>query len=255
MLRSFILGTFAMVFLGPVAEAQTCGSYTYTLTNGQTADAAQVMGNFNSILNCANNNLAPLANPHFTGAVGIGTNAPSGSLSVQGSITQLAAGNNLFTTDANLIFGDWYSGRPSDNTWQQLYWNHSGPYFAFTASVSAPSFIQPSDERLKTDVHTISNALGLISRLRGVQFRWRRPEDRQLANNLTLPEGQTQLGFIAQEVAAVVPEAVVAPKAGSKELYGLKEANLIPILVEAVKEQQAQLDALRARLAAPNSGK
>ena len=41
-----------------VAHAANCSTYPYTLTNGQTADATQVMANFNTILGCANNNLA-----------------------------------------------------------------------------------------------------------------------------------------------------------------------------------------------------
>ncbi len=40
------------------AHAANCSSYPYTLTNGQTADATQVMANFNSILACGNSNLA-----------------------------------------------------------------------------------------------------------------------------------------------------------------------------------------------------
>jgi len=40
------------------ARAANCSSYSFTLTNGQVADATQVMANFNNILSCANNNLA-----------------------------------------------------------------------------------------------------------------------------------------------------------------------------------------------------
>lgn len=40
------------------ARAANCSTYPYTLTNGQVADATQVMANFNSILSCANANLA-----------------------------------------------------------------------------------------------------------------------------------------------------------------------------------------------------
>jgi hypothetical protein len=44
------------LFSGP-AVAQICASFPYTLTNGTTADASQVMANFNNVLNCANTNI------------------------------------------------------------------------------------------------------------------------------------------------------------------------------------------------------
>jgi len=50
---------------------------------------------------------------------------------------------------------------------------------------------------------------------------------------------QAELGFIAQEVEKVAPEAVTAPKKGASDLYSLKESELVPFLIEAVKEQQA----------------
>lgn len=68
----------AILLCAPFAAwAQTCPGYSYVLTNGQVADANQVMANFNTIMNCANNNLAPLSsltglaplnNPNLTGA-------------------------------------------------------------------------------------------------------------------------------------------------------------------------------------------
>lgn len=50
--------TFALIFLlmgGRHAFADNCSAYPYTLTNGTTADANQVMANFNSVLSCGNN--------------------------------------------------------------------------------------------------------------------------------------------------------------------------------------------------------
>jgi hypothetical protein len=270
MLKPALFGFVAMLCLANTALAQTCPSYTYTLSNGQTADANQVMANFNSILNCANNSLAPLANPHFTGSVGIGTTTPAGSLSVVGQITQLDANANLSNSDANLIFGDWYNGRPNDGTWQQFYWSHtaqsfflgaatsiagtlgvqmSSPTYTFQVNGSAAgntAWTNLSDARLKTNVEEISGALDMVTHLRGVRFQWRQPAKGEIGADLKLPQGTTQIGFIAQEVQSVVPEAVVAPKAGSNGLYGLKEADLVPVLVEAIKEQQAEISKLEA---------
>lgn len=52
-----LLGGFAALDPAP-ALAANCPGFTYTLTNGTVADANQVMSNFNTLLNCANNNLA-----------------------------------------------------------------------------------------------------------------------------------------------------------------------------------------------------
>lgn len=57
MKRLLIALGFLLAFASP-AFASNCPSFTYTLTNGQTADANQVMANFNTLLNCSNNNLA-----------------------------------------------------------------------------------------------------------------------------------------------------------------------------------------------------
>ncbi|MDI1285735.1 MAG: tail fiber domain-containing protein [Reyranella sp.] len=125
------------------------------------------------------------------------------------------------------------------------------PTPARTFDVNGPAggtqaWISPSDARLKMDVRQIPEALELVKRLRGVRYRWRLAGDREAGKTLNLPTEETQIGFIAQEVAAVVPEAVVVPEKGMHDaVYGLKETHLLPILVEAIKEQQAQIESLR----------
>lgn len=74
-----------------VAEAQTCPSYPSTLTNGTTADANAVMGNFNSISNCVNNSVVG-ASSVSGGNVGIGTTTPAQKLSVAGTIQSTTGG-------------------------------------------------------------------------------------------------------------------------------------------------------------------
>lgn len=56
------------------ALASNCPAFTYTLTNGTTADANQVMSNFNTLLNCSNNSLAHnAANSDITSLTGLTT--------------------------------------------------------------------------------------------------------------------------------------------------------------------------------------
>ena len=108
-----------------------------------------------------------------------------------------------------------------------------------------------SDKRLKCNVLTISCAIDRIKAIRGVEFEW----DRNYisSNNLTFDpseKGKT-LGFIAQELGKVIPTAEVeAPfeknidrKASWEEKYKTtKPEKVIPLLVEATKEQQCTIE-------------
>jgi hypothetical protein len=89
-----------------------------------------------------------------------------------------------------------------------------------------------------------------VEQLRGVRFEWRSVDERTIGKDIKLPIGQPQIGMIAQEVARVAPEVVSAPGKAATGAYSLNEANLVPLLIEAVKEQQAQIEQLRAELAA-----
>ncbi len=92
-----------------------------------------------------------------------------------------------------------------------------------------------SDERLKRDIEEIDNALEKISRLQGVYFSWKDTEHH--------PKGR-QVGMIAQDVKEIVPEAVDT----KGQYYSMATASLVPLLVEAIKEQQEQIEALKAQL-------
>ncbi|OFX82274.1 MAG: hypothetical protein A2W99_09460 [Bacteroidetes bacterium GWF2_33_16] len=88
-----------------------------------------------------------------------------------------------------------------------------------------------SDIRLKENVTTLSNGLNKVLQLRGVNFNWKSDE------NTT-----TKIGFIAQEVQKVLPELVfVNPTDG---YFGVNYAEMTAVLVEAVKEQQNQIEKL-----------
>ena len=97
--------------------------------------------------------------------------------------------------------------------------------------VKARSFITYSDAALKTNVETVTNAMDMIQGLRGVSY--------------DLKEGgKREFGFIAQEVNTVVPE-VVSTK---NNMMGIDYTRITSLLVEAVKTQQAQIEALKNKL-------
>ena len=109
----------------------------------------------------------------------------------------------------------------------------------FSGTVTAGGILLISDARYKTNVQPIPNALDSILQLRGVTYDWRRaayPERK-------FPQGQ-QIGFIAQEVEKVLPALVHKDANG---YYSVAYASAVPILVEAVKQQQQQINALKAQ--------
>jgi hypothetical protein len=105
-----------------------------------------------------------------------------------------------------------------------------------------------SDARLKENITPLSGSLGIINALRGVEFAWNE-KGRTLHGKA---EGEREIGFIAQEVQEVVPDAVAENVLGTDEegkpYLTVKSEKLIPHLVEAVKELTAQLSEVRAEL-------
>lgn len=99
------------------------------------------------------------------------------------------------------------------------------------------SLVQHSDANSKTNVAEISGALDTVNKLRGVSFCWKHESGNAKASK--------HLGLIAQEVAEVVPEAVTKTARGS---YGVAYTELVPVLIEAVKELSAKCERLDAEL-------
>lgn len=122
----------------------------------------------------------------------------------------------------------------------------------WTAVWSVDGTINTSDARMKKGIVNLNYGLSQIMQLRPVSFQWKDRKD-----------GQLNLGLIAQEVAEVIPEAVVKAKDEATTM-GLNYSSLVPVLIKAVQEQQSTLerkdaeikavkaenDALNARLAA-----
>jgi hypothetical protein len=108
-----------------------------------------------------------------------------------------------------------------------------------SGDIIANSIAGSSDIRFKKNIRPIYNALDKVKALKGVYFNW---------DQKNFPDksfgAQDELGFIAQEVEKVVPEIVTKDK--TKEEYrSVKYDKLVALLVEAIKEQQKQIDSLK----------
>jgi hypothetical protein len=166
---------------------------------------------------------------------------PAGHLYLQGGGSAEGAGGNV------LIEGG--VGAPIGSIYLTPFYNTNvGIGFSATTtlqakldvngSVRASSYITVSDGTLKEGTKTFNSGLEKILSLRGVQYKFKE------INGLTLPKGP-QTGFIAQEVEQVLPDAVVTDGNGLK---GVDYNKIIPVLVEAIKEQQGQIEVLKRKL-------
>jgi hypothetical protein len=99
-------------------------------------------------------------------------------------------------------------------------------------TVTATTFNTTSDRNTKTDIEPISGALGKVQQLGGYSFTFK-------------DSGEKSSGVIAQEVQAVLPELV---QEGGEGHLSVQYGNMVGLLIEAIKEQQAQIDALTAKL-------
>lgn len=109
---------------------------------------------------------------------------------------------------------------------------------SFTGSISVSGSVTAtgditaySDVRLKTDIETITGALDRVRKLRGVTFSRRET-------------GNRGVGLIAQELASIVPEAVMTHEDG---LLSVAYGNLVGVLIEAVKDLADKVERLEAR--------
>jgi hypothetical protein len=98
----------------------------------------------------------------------------------------------------------------------------------------------PSDRRLKENIQPLIGALDKIMRLQGCTFSWK--ED---SREYTMAELRDDVGFIADDVQEVLPAMV---RRGRDGYLSLRDRGFSALLVEAMKEQQAQIEALRAEI-------
>ena len=212
------------------------------------------------------------------GNVGINTTAPTAKLQIDtANVSGLPIGiqlNNPFgfgtiNTGTQIAWsqsgqqqGAIIVGQQDINTsafsWMAFYTNNAGNVtqamkISSNGSIGAPSgtnIYNASDVRLKQNISTTTYGLDAISALNPVKFNWVDGFEKS-------EDGKNMLGFIAQEVFKVIPEAVES-FGGSVDLNGTKISNplrvnekfIIPVLVKAIQEQQSQIEELKTLLKA-----
>jgi hypothetical protein len=162
----------------------------------------------------------------------VGTTTVNGS----GGLTVSPQGQGA-NTPAILGFNKTASGN-----YYAAQFRHSGTIVgSIEYSDTATSYVTSSDYRLKNTIAPMTGALAKVAALKPVTYKWK-------------VNGSDGEGFIAHELAEVVPQCVTGQKdavdADGKPVYqGIDTSFLVATLTAAIKEQQALIESLNARVA------
>jgi hypothetical protein len=204
------------------------GVYGYT----QTAAYGGVVGDN------ANGDRGVLAGPGYAVA-GASLGGVGGDFSTTGADGVRAVsfgfnGNGVvgFCDNGSLAYGVW----GSSSTGRGVVGNGAiyGVY-SFGQAAGTTGWANVSDVRFKHNIAPLENALDSILNLRGITYEYRRDEFK----TMNFPLG-THIGFIAQEIEKILPQVVMTDENGYKSVT---YANVVPVLVEAVKTLKTQKDA------------
>jgi hypothetical protein len=224
--------------------------YQFTWANG-TTNRARIYGDSgnNFIVENGSSNTERLRITS-SGNVGIGTTSPA----VKFEISESGAANLRLTSGvsdgddvaavisfSNAAGSGGVQGRienvaTEDNNTVFKFYNDSGTSAKMTLNPNgnmtiAGTLTQNSDASLKENVKEIDNALSKVKQLQGVEFN-------KIGNN------KKEIGVIAQDVEKVLPELVLEEDGVKSVAYG----NITAVLIEAIKEQQEQIEQLKKQI-------
>ena len=249
------------------------GSYAASMGEGNVINFSRcfVFGSYNDSIAEKNNNIPYLASPLFivgngtgesarknamvilkNGYTGFGVNDPTAPVHIRADgstgYPQLRLEEKSTTDYSRISFENENPG----------FWEVAGYSQPLLASVSAAQFnfyfsrsginvlslkgngnavldgtlTQSSDERLKKNIFPLKNVLSKLAALNGYTYQWK---DSSKGT-------EEQIGFIAQEVEKQFPQLV---QTNDKGMKSVAYANMGPVLLEAIREQQVQIDELK----------
>jgi hypothetical protein len=223
-----------MAISAQTREASAYGTYYEVITAyniaSQSVSYASTAGNTNSISSAVGGSYTWTSTNYFRSNLG----ATSGALSSPPLQVYCTGGNSAFMSfhrSGNYAVN---FGLDSDNVLRMGGWSASANRWQLDMSGNmtvAGDVTAFSDARVKTNVQTIENALDKTLALRGVSY-----------NRTDSDDTRTKIGVIAQETLEVLPEVVNQDNSG---MYNVSYGNMTALLIEAIKEQQAQIEDLK----------
>jgi len=119
----------------------------------------------------------------------------------------------------------------------------SGGTFHADADIVAYSGSVASDKRLKENIEELPYGLNEVLEMRAVEFDWKK-------DKVNGKERGHDIGFIAQEIEEIVPDVVKEYEGlgGKDEFKAVSYQKLVPVLVNAIKELNEEIDLLKANL-------
>uniref|UniRef100_A0A6C0HF52 Peptidase S74 domain-containing protein n=1 Tax=viral metagenome TaxID=1070528 RepID=A0A6C0HF52_9ZZZZ len=143
---------------------------------------------------------------NITNCYNFNVSTPTASMNI-GSATEFNPGIRFYT-----------------NNIEAFYIDYQGNAF-FSGTITSKGTQTYSDERLKTNIVSLSDSVGLVSQLRGVQF---------------IKDNISTIGFIAQEVNTILPNIVNT----SNAYWSVDYLQVIPLLVESIKELSSRINSI-----------
>ena len=253
-------GTDRLTFDGTTLRAT--GSFTGSFVGNLTGTAS-----FASLVNDYTINYNNNPNSSNQVLFGIGTKAYGNFNFTVNPNTGYVTANSYVASDYFRSTGatGWYNSTydggiyMTDSTFVQVYGNKAFKVnnTSTQAIVAAGDIVAYfSDERLKEKISNVDNALDKVLSLNGFYYK-----NNDLAKSVGYTDENIQLGLSAQEIQKVAPEIVklaafdmdtdeggnITSKSGEDYLT-VNYAKLVPILVEAIKEQQKQIEDLKSKI-------
>ena len=176
--------------------------------------------------------------------VGTTTAAPNSTTTIKGALglvgTSVASTSNLFFNNSSNVK---YWGIATDQNFFYIT-DADFTHYAYVGQ-SMTSWGFASDRRLKENIVDVPYGLDAVMAIQPRAFKFK-------------SSGVETIGFVAQELQAVVPEAVTGteveyldsdtPQEKANKSLGVSKDTLIPVLVKAIQEQQATIEALTQRI-------
>ena len=140
---------------------------------------------------------------------------------------------------------------PNDNRILRFYEedlmdNYNDPIHVEIGCINSNGAYVQSDSTRKRDICKLKSSLQKVNAVSGYNYRYKKHQSKDSLGNVEM-RGSDQLlcGFLGQELQEVFPEVVEIDEHGN---HFVNYASMVPYLVEAIKEQQVQVNVLRRKV-------